>query len=106
VKLLSRVFVKTGGIKITTGEDGRDVVNLLVNQDLRFDVVLLDENMVGSEATTEDASSTGYDDETACSSLSLPLLRTQTPLLTEYHRTDECQQRCIERASYKSAECE
>jgi signal transduction histidine kinase/CheY-like chemotaxis protein len=56
VKVLKRIFVKAEGIVVTTGEDGTDVVRLLVNQNLRFDAVLLDENMRhmnGSIATAE-----------------------------------------------------
>jgi len=30
---------------VTTGEDGQDAVQLLINQDAKFDVVLIDENM-------------------------------------------------------------
>jgi hypothetical protein len=56
VKVLQRAFVKVDGFKVTTGEDGQDMVRLLVNQNMRFDVVLLDENMRhmnGSTATIE-----------------------------------------------------
>ena len=44
VKILKRAFVKNGD-DVTTGEDGQDVVRLLLNESKRYDVVLLDENM-------------------------------------------------------------
>ena len=56
VKILQRAFVKAKGFKIATGDDGQDVIRLLINQNERFDVVLVDENMRhmnGSTATTE-----------------------------------------------------
>ena len=45
VKVLQRAFAKVLNLEATTGEDGLDVVRMLVNQDQRFDAVLLDENM-------------------------------------------------------------
>ena len=45
VKVLHRAFSKGSFGTVTTGEDGQDAVQLLINQDAKFDVVLIDENM-------------------------------------------------------------
>ena len=45
VKVLHRAFSKGAFGTVTTGEDGQDAVQLLINQDAKFDVVLIDENM-------------------------------------------------------------
>jgi CheY-like chemotaxis protein len=45
VKVLHRAFSNCAFGTVTTGEDGQDAVQLLINQDAKFDVVLIDENM-------------------------------------------------------------
>lgn len=44
IKMLCRNLVREG-LDVTTGEDGRDVVRMCVNEGRRFDLLLLDENM-------------------------------------------------------------
>lgn len=55
VRLLQKCLARAPGVTVDTGEDGQDMVDLIINQGKQYDIVLLDEHMRkmnGSQATS------------------------------------------------------